>query len=413
VSAVVSHSLQPGAYDFEQIQSRWQQLWEQEGTWQLPDEAAGGQAVWDKERVSGTPGLADEPHGAYYVLQSPPCPRDNLPLGQLRSDSFANALAQYHRSHGRRVFTEYDDCTFDDVRAPDWPERIKSLQRDTLDISDGVELIFGCTQIDEARLLTKTLRRTELMTARRPYVRALALGMVTGDDHAPVTNAKQYIDLYGVDTVRCYMIFMGPHEHDLPWSDGQIGGVHRFLARLWRLAEDLAAQTGTQPRSPVGADLDLLRKTHQTIDHVTETIDSDMRLHVAIAAIMELVSESLRARDQVQAGTIRFAVQIAALLLFPFAPHTSAEVYYRLTGERVWEQPWPLADPAYLLRENIEILVEVDGKLRARVQARYDATPEQLKEAARRSALVREHIASREIKREVVVPGRLVNFVTA
>jgi leucyl-tRNA synthetase len=348
----------------------------------------------------------------YYVLQSPPDPREDPPLRQLKSDSFADALTQYHRSRGRRVLTDYADCTFDDVRAPDWPEHVKSLQRNMVGRSDGVELIFGCTEMDEARLLTKTLARMDLTAAKAPHIRALALGMVTRDGHMPMISTKPYVKRYGADTVRCYTIFMGPHEHDLPWSDGQIGGVHRFLARLWRLAEDLAAQTGTQPQSPVGADLDLLRKTHQTIAHVTETIDSDLRLHVAIAAIMELVSESLRARDQVQVGTIRFAVQTAALLLFPFAPHCGADVYHQLTGERVSEVTWPAADPAFLIADEREIIVQVNGRVRDRVRVKRDISRDELTRLARRSSHAQEHIQGHKISREVVVPGKLVNFVT-
>jgi leucyl-tRNA synthetase len=382
----------PRVYDFREIESRWQGMWDNE-------------CVSD---VSDTPGSA---HGTYYVLQSPPHPREDPPLGQPRSASFADALAQYHRSRGRRVLTEYPDRVFGDVQVPDWPERVKGLQR-TLGARDGVELIFGCTQIDEARLLTKTLARMDLMTAKAPHMRAMALGVVTGDGHVPMTTPKPDADRYGADTVRCYMIFMGPHEHDLPFSDGQAGGMHRFLSRLWRLAHDLAPHSGAPPRALPGADLELLRKTHQTIEQVTDTMESELHFHVAIAAVMGLVSESLRDRDLLQLATMRFATETAASLLFPFAPHCAADVYHQLTGEHVWETPWPAADAAFVRADEREIIVQVNGKVRDRVRVKCDVSPAELTDVARRRPHVRAHIEGHKIFREVVVPGKLVNFVT-
>jgi len=294
--------------------------------------------------------------GTYYVLESPPSAPGNPPPGQLRSASFADVLTQYHQVRGRRVLTECEACALGDVEASDWAEHVKRLQRDGLGACDGVELIFGCTQIDQASRLTKTLRCTEPMTAKEPRVRALALGIVTGDDRTPMTTTQPYIDRYGADAVRCYTIFMGPHQRDMVWSEDHLGGVHRFLSRLSRLARDIQVQGEPQgevegPRSPVPADLELLRKAHQTIDDVTDTMERDRRLHLAIAAIMGLVSTSVRVRDQVHPGTIRFATQTAASLLFPFAPCCAADVYDQLTGDRAWEIPWPVVDP--FVREGV------------------------------------------------------------
>ena len=269
------------------------------------------------------------------------------------------------------------------------------------------------------RFVTKALADIGLVDTQEPYARLEPLGRIKADDPGAPISGDAAIDLpaylarYGADTMRCFALFLGPAHRDLTWSDEGLDGLHRFLARLWALGDELPRSTPRASEDSTPADLQLRQRTHQTIVDVTERMDTDLQLHKAIASIMGLVTESIRVRSKVADETLRSAISTAAALLFPFAPHTSAEVYYRLTGERVWEQPWPLADPAYLVRENIEIVVEVDGKLRARVQARYDATPEQLKEVARRSAPVREHIAGREIKREVVVPGRLVNFVTA
>jgi leucyl-tRNA synthetase len=131
-------------------------------------------------------------------------------------------------------------------------------------MEDALDLIVGCTQIDEARLLTKTLRRTHPNTGKEPHVRALALGIVTGADHTPITTAQPYVDRYGADTVRGYMAFMGPHQNDTRFSEAHIGGVQRFLSRLSEVARDLPPHLSTQRPASAQADRELLRKTHQT-----------------------------------------------------------------------------------------------------------------------------------------------------
>jgi leucyl-tRNA synthetase len=141
-------------------------------------------------------------------------------------------------------------------------------------------------------------------------------------------------------------------------------------------------------------------------------MESDLRFHVAIAAVMHLVSESARVRDLLEPATMRFATETAALLLFPFAPHCAADVYHQLTGEHAWEMPWPPADEAFLIADEREIVVQVNGKVRDRVRVKYDISRDELTDIARRSSHAREHIEGHEIFREVVVPGKLVNFVT-
>ncbi len=151
-----------------------------------------------------------------------------------------------------------------------------------------------------------------------------------------------------------------------------------------------------------GDDLELLRKAHWAIDKVS----TDMRrfaFNTAIAAVMELLNECSRLRERASAETLRFALATAASLIFPFAPHLGADVYERLTGERVWEQPWPQADPALLEREEYELVCQVNGKLRDRVSAPADASPEQLKELCRAAPNVQAHLDGKEVV-EIVVP---------
>jgi len=194
-----------------------------------------------------------------------------------------------------------------------------------------------------------------------------------------------------------------------------------FLTRLWRLKEEVLARTagdeqGLASADPQGPALELQRKAHWAIDKVTSDIERDFGFNTAIAAVMELVNEAYRVKedlygDTVGEGALRFASSTAASILFPFAPHLSAEVYVAIVGRRVWEDPWPKPDPALLVSDIFTLVVQVNGKRRAGVQAPADASREELLELARADAGVRRHIDGKEVVKEVVVPGKLVNLV--
>jgi leucyl-tRNA synthetase len=165
------------------------------------------------------------------------------------------------------------------------------------------------------------------------------------------------------------------------------------------------------PGAPEGADLELLRKAHRTIEKVTADMSGRFAFNTAIAAIMELVNESTRLRDKAGAGARRFAATTAASLVFPFAPHLGSELYETLTGRRVWEEPWPEPDGALLQTETFELVCQVNGKVRARLTAPTDATKEQLEELALAAPNVRERLDGMTVRKVVVVPGKLVNVV--
>jgi leucyl-tRNA synthetase len=140
-------------------------------------------------------------------------------------------------------------------------------------------------------------------------------------------------------------------------------------------------------------------------------MQTDFAFNTAIAAVMELTNEIYRQRDSAPAGDVRFAIATAGSLIFPFAPHLAAEVYEMMTGRRVWEEPWPEANPALLEREEIQLVVQVNGKLIDRLAAPASATGEQLEELARGSDKLAARLNGGEIVKTVVVPGKLVNFV--
>ena len=178
----------------------------------------------------------------------------------------------------------------------------------------------------------------------------------------------------------------------------------------------MAEQTGVQPLlgpldEPEGDDLELMRKAHWAIDKVTNDMAGRFAFNTAIAAVMELVNEAYRRRENVQPAALHFATATAASLIFPFAPHTASEVYEALTGERVWETPWPAADLSLLERDVVEIVVQVNGKVRDRVQASAGATREELEALARERPNVITHIDGKQVMKVIVVPAKLVNFV--
>jgi leucyl-tRNA synthetase len=190
--------------------------------------------------------------------------------------------------------------------------------------------------------------------------------------------------------------------------------MHRFLGRLWRLAAEVAETTepAALPGTPSDAELELLRKAHWAIEKVTAELDARFAFNTAIAAVMELTNDCYRLRGSVSGGVLRFAVASAASLIFPFAPHTAADAYERLSGDRVWEQPWPLADPGLLARETFELVCQVNGRVRDRVVAPTGAGEEELRALALAAPNMRAHIDGHEIVRVIVVPDRLVNVVT-
>jgi leucyl-tRNA synthetase len=211
---------------------------------------------------------------------------------------------------------------------------------------------------------------------------------------------------------------MGPPERGGDWTDEGVEGVNRFLSRLWRLCEEVEERTspGGPDAGLEGGARELTAKAHWAIDKTTRDFQRGFQFNTVISAVMELVNDAYRLKDGLYGdpggdAALRFAAATAGSLVFPFAPHLGSEVYERLTGERVWEQPWPEADPALLASDTVTLIVQVNGKLRDRIEAAADAPQEQLLELARASEKVSRHLEGKELVKEIVVPGKLVNLV--
>jgi leucyl-tRNA synthetase len=275
-----------------------------------------------------------------------------------------------------------------------------------------------------ARFFAKALADLSLVSVQEPFANLFAQGMITRDG-AKMSKSKgntvspaDYVRRHGADTARTYVCFMGPPERGGDWSDEGVEGVHRFLSRIWRLSGEIESKQAGEldPAVAAGEARELLSKTHWAIDKVSRDFERGFQFNTAIAAVMELVNDAYRLKaglyeDPAGVAAVRFAAATAASLIFPFAPHLGAEVWERLQGGRVWEEPWPVADPALLARETITLVVQVNGKLRDRIEVASEAPKEELLELARASDKVRGHLDGKEIVKEIVVPGKLVNLV--
>ena len=279
-----------------------------------------------------------------------------------------------------------------------------------------------------ARFFTKALADMGHLDVQEPFANLFAQGMITRDgakmskSRGNTVSPAEIVERYGADSARTYICFMGPPERGGDWTDEGVEGVHRFLARLWRLGAEAAEAAEGAPVAEAaegeeeGAALALRRKAHWAIDKATRDFERGFQFNTVIAAVMELVNEAYRLKQDLlgePAGVaaLGFAAATAASLIQPFAPHLGCEVYERLSGERVTEKPWPRADPKLLQSETVTVAVQVNGKLRDRIEAPTEASEADLIELANASDNVRRHLDGKEVVKRVVVPGKLVNLV--
>jgi len=272
-----------------------------------------------------------------------------------------------------------------------------------------------------SRFLTKVLRDLGFVQLDEPFASLFTQGMVIKDGFAMsksrgnVVDPDELIARYGADTVRLFCLFASPPERDLDWSEKGVEGQSRFLNRVWRLVHGLLprlAAPGTplpEPLSP--ADRDLHRLTHHTIARVHEDLATRFHFNTAISAIHEHTA-GLDAAADASAPALREAVDALLLLLAPLVPHFAAELW-EITGhaDALDAARWPTADPGALVRDLIELPVQVNGKLRGRITVPADAPESDVVAAALGDVQVQSHLAGRPVKRQVVVPGRLVSLV--
>jgi leucyl-tRNA synthetase len=294
-----------------------------------------------------------------------------------------------------------------------------------------------------ARFFCKALTDIDVLDAQEPFQNLFTQGMITKDG-AKMSKSKgntvaprEIVERFGADSARTYVVFLGPPDQDADWSDEGVEGVHRFLSRLWRLAAEAAELGGATvadgvvtgapgadlPDDPQGDDLELVRKAHWAIEKVSHDLDGRFSFNTAVAAVMELTNVLSARRNAVVeldpatpeaiAGwaAVRSAAATAVSLIQPFAPHLAADAYERLTGLRVWEQPWPQAEQRFLQRDEFELVLQVQGKVRDRVLAPTGASKDELEQLALASEKVQGFLEGKTVVKVIVVPGKLVNVV--
>jgi leucyl-tRNA synthetase len=265
-----------------------------------------------------------------------------------------------------------------------------------------------------ARFFVKVLNDMDLLGFREPFLRLFTQGMIhyhgakMSKSKGNVVSPDEMVAAFGADSVRLYVLYMGPADDDIEWQDRGIEGMARFLARLWRVGVEVAEQ-GEAEAPPGGP---LVRRAHEAIAKVSDDILRRFQFNTPIAAVIELVNEIYRVKDDPdRGGEVRFATETAISLIQPYAPHVAEELWERLGHECLWEEPWPEADPALLEHETFELVVQVNGRVRDKVEVPVGLSEAELVDRAKELPRVRAHLDGKEIRKEIVVPGKLVNLV--
>jgi leucyl-tRNA synthetase len=259
-----------------------------------------------------------------------------------------------------------------------------------------------------SRFFVKVMNELELVGFREPFQRLFHQGWVRqggskmSKSRGNVTAPDELADMYGADAVRLYILFVGPADQAMDWTEEGVEGIARFLRRLWRIVNEAVEAPEGEDGGP------LVRKAHETIARVTDDIGRRFVFNTPIAAVMELVNELGR---NPSAPGARFAAETAVSLVQPYAPHVAEELWQRLGHERLWEQPWPVADTAQLERETFELVIQVNGKVRDRVEVSVDEPEDELVARAKASPRVQAQLDGREVRQAIVVPRKLVNLV--
>ncbi|RPF47126.1 leucyl-tRNA synthetase [Thermodesulfitimonas autotrophica] len=276
-----------------------------------------------------------------------------------------------------------------------------------------------------SRFFTKFLYDIGLVGCEEPFTNLLTQGMVLKDgakmskSKGNIVSPEEIMAKFGADTTRLFILFAAPPERDLEWSDQGVEGCARFLNRVWRLFNTLLPEIQGAPvpgANLVGVNRELQRLTHLTVKKVTEDVER-FNFNTAVSAIMELVNGIYQFCDRVppvdrDPGVLREAVEKLLILLAPFAPHISEELWARLGyTESVHRQSWPTYRPDLLLQDQVEIAVQINGRVRGRIVVPAAATAAEIETAALEEPRIRQWLTGKTVAKVVTVPGKLVNIV--
>lgn len=276
-----------------------------------------------------------------------------------------------------------------------------------------------------SRFFTKVLRDAGLVGFDEPFTNLLTQGMVIKDgskmskSKGNVISPEEIIAHYGADTARLFILFAAPPERDLEWSDQGVEGAFRFLNRVWRIVGQFAATVKNAPdvydvKALTKEEKELRRVLHVTIKKVTEDIRDRFMFNTAISSIMELVNAFYVFQDkpEINAGLLREVTLDLIKILAPFAPHITEELWSDIAGQgSVHQQQWPAYDPAAMVQDEVEIVLQINGKVRGKLVIDAALDREAMEQAALEHPRVRELVAGKGIVKVIAVPKKLVNIV--
>ncbi len=275
-----------------------------------------------------------------------------------------------------------------------------------------------------ARFFHKLMRDLGLVEGDEPFKNLLTQGMVNKDgskmskSKGNTVDPQQLMDRYGADTVRLFIMFAAPPEQSLEWSDSGVEGASRFLNRLWKAVythvSQGAATAALNTESLDGDQKAFRRKLHETIRKVSDDVGRRYTFNTAIAANMELLNDIGRFADKTENGRalVKEALDAAVLMLAPIVPHICDELWSALGyTESIVDCAWPAMDEAAQVKDSVELIVQVNGKLRGKISIATGAGDDVIREAAVADPNVKNHVGDKAIRRVIIVPGRLVNIV--
>jgi len=345
-----------------------------------------------------------------------PCPKCGAPARRETDtmDTFVDSSWYYLRY----VSPEDEERAFDVKRANYWMPVDQYI--------GGIE--HAVLHLLYSRFFVKVLHDAGYIETVEPFCNLLTQGMVIKDgakmskSKGNVVSPEDIVAEYGADTARTFILFTAPPEKDLEWSERGVQGSHRFLNRVWRLVTACTSNTMHSAREPRLDDLtvparDLYRRTHWAIKKVSVDAIERFQFNTALAAIMELVNECYAYQDQVAAkqqdqALMGYVLERLVLLMAPFAPHLAEELWHKLGREgSVHMQEWPEYDPEALATDEVTIVVQVNGRVRERLQVPVDTDKETLEKLALGTERVQQFIGDGEVMRVISVPNKLLNIV--
>ena len=342
-----------------------------------------------------------DPEWRRFELEGQPCQRE--------TDTF-DTFVQSSWYYARFTCPHYTDGMIDSDQANYWLPVDQYV--------GGIE--HAILHLLYSRFFHKLMRDAGLVSSDEPFTRLLTQGMVLKDgakmskSKGNTVDPQELIDRYGADTVRLFSMFAAPPEQSLEWSDSGVEGANRFIRRLWRLVHDLDTDgTESLPDSLNGEQKNLRRKIHETIAKVSDDYGRRQTFNTAVAAVMELCNELGRhpTEHSGDRAVIDEGLRAVLQLLWPITPHLSEHLWQALTGEAFKESHWPDVDDTALSRDELEIVVQVNGKVRGKISVPASADNAEIEAMAKSQENVQRFLADTTIRKVIVVPQKLVNIV--